>query len=131
MLLEFPPLKINQGGASRLGFHKRQIHPLGWCQGRLSQAGAAGLHVSHLLSVSGFQNVQLVFSLRAQDGKVKKVQGDFLIMFARILEAGFCDILDPGDPKLTTVAYSPLRAAFKFKHVLVCPAGLPSCIFFF
>lgn len=100
-----------------------------WCQGRLSQAGAAGLHVSHLLSVSGFQNIQLVFSLRAQDGKVKEVQGDFLTMYARILEVGFCDILDPGDPKLTTLAYSPLIAAFKFKHILVCPPGLYSMPF--
>lgn len=72
-----------------------------------------------------------MFSLRAQDGKVKKVQGDFLIMYARILEVGFCDILDSGDPKLTTLAYSPLTAAFKFKHIIVCTAGLSSWLFFF
>lgn len=111
------------------GVPQRQIHPLGWCQGRLSQAGAAGLHVSHLLSVSGFQNIQLVFSLRAQDGKVKKVQRDFLIMYARILGVGFCDISDSGDPKLTTLAYSPLTAAFKFKYILACPPGLSSMSF--
>ena len=46
----------------------------------------AGLNVPHPLSFSGSQNLQLVFSLRAQDGKVKKVQGYFLILYARIPE---------------------------------------------
>lgn len=63
--------------------------------------------------------------------KLRKFRETFLIMYARILEVGFCGILDSGDPKLTTLAYSPLTAAFKFKHIIVCPARLSSWLFFF
>lgn len=66
-------------------------------------ARVAGLNVPHPLSFSGFQNIQLVFSLRAQDGKVKKVQGDFLIPYAKILGVGICEILDIRDPKPSTL----------------------------
>lgn len=64
----------------------------------------AGLNVLHPLSFSGFLNIKLVLSLRSQDGKVKKVQGDFLIMCARILEVGFSEISDSEDAKSSTLA---------------------------
>lgn len=66
-------------------------------RGGLARVEMAGLNVPHPLSFSGSQNVQLVFSLRAQDGKVKKVQGYFLILYARIAEGGSCEISVSGD----------------------------------
>lgn len=87
-MLEFPPLKINQGGASRLGIHRGERTPGARARGGLARPRAASLCVSHPRSFCGFQNMQLMFSFRAQDGKVKKVQRDFLIMYARILEGG-------------------------------------------
>lgn len=118
MLLEFPPLKINQGGASRLETQRGKLTPGACARGGLAKAGAAGLRVSHLLSLSGFRNMQLVFSLRAQDGKVKKVQGNFLIMYASILKVRFCDISGSKDTELATLACSPVTAAFKFKPII-------------
>lgn len=103
-MLEFPPLKINQGGTSRLGIHRGKLIPGAYARRGLARARVAGLSVLHPLSFSGFPNIQLVFSLRSQDGKVKKVQGDFLIMCARILEVGFCEISDSEDTKPSTLA---------------------------
>lgn len=73
MLLEFPPLKINQGGASWLEIHRGKLIPGAYARVGLARARVAGLNVLHPLSFSGSPNVQLVFSLRSQDGKVKKV----------------------------------------------------------
>lgn len=79
-----------------------KLTPGACARGGLARLGVASLHVSHPLSFSGFQNIQL-FPLRAQDGKVKKLQGDFLIVYERILEVGFCEISDSGDTKPTTL----------------------------
>lgn len=80
MSLDFPPLKINPGGTSRLGIHRSGLvaeEALATIWGSLFQCTLP------FLFFCGLQNMQLLTnSLQIQDGRVKKVQTNFWIMHA-------------------------------------------------
>lgn len=105
--------------------------PEGLCRGKLKPW--AGAIVSVYLTpffFCGFQNMQLVFSLRVRDDRVKEVQTNFLIMYAIIPEMGVYEVWLCGYQILPSglILYT---AAFKFKDTMPCTVGLCSTVFSF
>lgn len=106
--------------------------PEGLCRGKLKPW--AGAIVSVYLTpffFCGFQNMQLVFSLRVRDDRVKEVQTNFLIMYAIIPEMGGLRSLTlwiPNPPFWTNSLYSCIQVQ---GHYALHGRAVLHCLFFF